>query len=981
MRNATRPIRKTLAAILALVMSLCFLLPAGAFAATDDKFTMERIPGATQKDVTINGVQRVVYCMQYDYLWPVAGEGYANAPTQYREANAGEMLLNDEQLAVIQRVLFAGYPYDGAGCLAPLYEHLGTYAADPASDLTQGVIWMLMNQWGITGNSHYSTEGAELDDVPGMQEAFDNLMDFALNGTISTALPEGYVPGLTSPASFTEADGVWTTGQLTITDPAGFNLQYNVSLPAGIVLLDRNGEEMYANWDFDYSIGEFVELGYTLYGGDVFYLQAYDAADIEGAQITITCTVKLPTDIKQYMTEDTGLGNKNDGQGYVQHPFQTMLSVGIQSGEYTGTVNLLTDSVDIAVTKAWNDNDDEDGLRPTEVVVELLANGQSTGETLTLTPHNDWCGVFVGMPGKTPDGTVISYSVVEIGAADGYEPFDPDTCLSGSVEEGFVITNTHEVETLTISGVKTWENDTEANRPASVIITLHADVAGIGPWSTEVTPNADGVWAYSFTDLPVYHQGERVIYTIGETLSEDSDYHPHINGFDITNHYDPELTAVQVEKVWDDNDDQDGIRPDTIVVYLVEDGERTDITLTLGLQPDGTVVWGGEFDALPRHRMDANGDFVLDEQGERVTVTYTVEEDTPKGYTCKTDGNMYEGFVLTNTHTTATTSISVTKTWEDQDNVDGRRPDTITVNLYGVDGAHVDSATISPTADGVWSYTFTDLPAFHAGGVILYTVEEVAVDGYTAVVTGDANNGFTITNTHEPEKVTISGIKHWDDNDNADGNRPESITLTLENRHGEVVDTAVVTPNADGVWAYSFADLPAYEHGEKAIYFVIEEPADHYVSAPDREDHDITNIYHPTMTMVKVTKVWEDDNDKAGARPESITVELLQNGESVGITLELSEENGWVGIFEELPSFLNREEVVYTVAEIDAPAGYESVTTGNMTDGFTITNTKKPTVPPTGDSAFVPIIILGVGMLLALAIMVLALVARKRGGR
>ena len=41
------------------------------------------------------------------------------------------------------------------------------------------------------------------------------------------------------------------------------------------------------------------------------------------------------------------------------------------------------------------------------------------------------------------------------------------------------------------------------------------------------------------------------------------------NNYTITNRYTPEVTQVEVNKVWEDNNNQDGIRPEEIEVVLV----------------------------------------------------------------------------------------------------------------------------------------------------------------------------------------------------------------------------------------------------------------------------------------------------------------------------------------------------------------------------------------------------------------------------
>ena len=67
----------------------------------------------------------------------------------------------------------------------------------------------------------------------------------------------------------------------------------------------------------------------------------------------------------------------------------------------------------ITVTKTWDDNNDQDGLRKkiTSVSVNLLANNQVV-DTASLTPNNSWTYTFSNLPVKE-NGNVITYSVAE----------------------------------------------------------------------------------------------------------------------------------------------------------------------------------------------------------------------------------------------------------------------------------------------------------------------------------------------------------------------------------------------------------------------------------------------------------------------------------------------------------------------------------------------------------------------------------------
>ena len=118
-------------------------------------------------------------------------------------------------------------------------------------------------------------------------------------------------------------------------------------------------------------------------------------------------------------------------------------------------------------------------------------------------------------------------------------------------------------------------------------------------------------------------------------------------------------------------------------------------------------------------------------------ITYTVTEDAVAGYTSTVDG-----YNVTNNHTPATVKVSGTKTWNDDNNQDGIRPSSITVNLLA-NGRQVASKTVS--ASDNWQYSFDNLAAYANGKKITYTVTENAVAGYTSTV-----DGYNITNTHNP---------------------------------------------------------------------------------------------------------------------------------------------------------------------------------------------------------------------------------------
>src|SRR5699024_7719532 len=133
-----------------------------------------------------------------------------------------------------------------------------------------------------------------------------------------------------------------------------------------------------------------------------------------------------------------------------------------------------------------------------------------------------------------------------------------------------------------------------------------------------------------------------------------------------------------------------------------------------------------------------------------------------------------DGLTITNEYLMEEVSLSVNKIWEDTNNQDGIRPESIIVILFA-DGAETDQElTLSEEND--WAGSFTGLPTTDsAGNEIIYTIKEVTVDGYESEIVIDEDNplDFTLINTHEPELIDIEGTKFWEDDEDRDSIRPE----------------------------------------------------------------------------------------------------------------------------------------------------------------------------------------------------------------
>jgi uncharacterized repeat protein (TIGR02543 family) len=88
---------------------------------------------------------------------------------------------------------------------------------------------------------------------------------------------------------------------------------------------------------------------------------------------------------------------------------------------------------------------------------------------------------------------------------------------------------------------------------------------------------------------------------------------------------------------------------------------------------------------------------------------------------------------------------------------------------------------------------------------------------------------------------------------------------------------------------------------------------------------------------VNVQVVWDDNDNAEGRRPESVSVQLYQNGEALGEPVVLDAENGWTYTWSDLEA-----DAVYEVVQTAAPEGYTSHREGDQNRGFIITNTLIP---------------------------------------
>ena len=213
---------------------------------------------------------------------------------------------------------------------------------------------------------------------------------------------------------------------------------------------------------------------------------------------------------------------------------------------------------------------------------------------------------------------------------------------------------------------------------------------------------------------------------------------------------------------------------------------------------------------------------------------YKVKEiNAPEGY--ELDPNEYSVYVYDDVGGTLTikdkmdkTYVKVSKEWV------GPKGSSATIHLWadGVDTGK--SVTLNERNN--WQHTFEGLKKKNTdGSEIQYTVKEDAITNYDSSITGDMENGFTVTNTNT-EKISVPVKKVWV------GKEADSVTIKLL---ADGTEKESVTLTKDDNWEHTFSNLPKYaDDGHEIEYTVDEVHIDDYsttISGTAATGFNITN--------------------------------------------------------------------------------------------------------------------------------------------
>ena len=330
------------------------------------------------------------------------------------------------------------------------------------------------------------------------------------------------------------------------------------------------------------------------------------------------------------------------------------------------------------------------------------------------------------------------------------------------------------------------------------------------------------------------------------------------------------------------------------------------------------------------------------------------------------DGNEVDGYTVTMTYAYEEITIPILKLWWDRFDLAALRPDFIDVVAYDITDTEFSTIlgttrlyppenTTGLEGDALlmfllqWSGPIT-LPKYDlSGNIISYIFVDDAGSGYNCIP-GTPMNDYTVENELNKENVPIAECvvakKVWNDNNNANGNRPDEISLYIVNQDGKQIGTKIKLSgdeHASEWWFTLF--FPTAVDGVTQVYTLMEEPIPGYnftTYSPTTEgatffltesgkNHDYletaivtgTNTPRgdtpdPEYVSLKVKKTW-DNSVPANMLPDSIVFQLLANGQTVtGQTRTLTETGGWENSFNGLAKYDNSNNLIdYSVVELD----------------------------------------------------------------
>ncbi len=248
--------------------------------------------------------------------------------------------------------------------------------------------------------------------------------------------------------------------------------------------------------------------------------------------------------------------------------------------------------------------------------------------------------------------------------------------------------------------------------------------------------------------------------------------------------------------------------------------------------------------------------------------------------------------------------------------------------LYIYSGTSSIGSTVLGGGNYNWSksgyYYDNSLTDTSSAIVTAKTLATVYITGNVGYLGGGIGCNGIIVIGGDDDKTSITIEKRWVDT--VSTMRPDFIEVQVYQNGKAYGDPIRIYPviNEDGEeeWpVYRLDELPA-----DYTYTISEVNVPGYTSTVKKDS--INYIITNTATGFAVQKKWV--GDEASDRPESITVQLYQNGVPYGEPTVLTAETDWAYLWQELPEKdAEGNDYIYSAREVEVPDGYMCTDSGS----------------------------------------------------
>lgn len=630
------------------------------------------------------------------------------------------------------------------------------------------------------------------------------------------------------------------------------------------------------------------------------------------------------TSIKQYYGEElydmpaptregygfNGWNTKRDGTGKSSDPG----SYGNVQRDETFYAQWSRDVKTYTVEIDWQDQSNNDRVRPDSITVQLMANGipakvnnDDVVYTFYASKHSGdiWEHEFHGLPVADAVSNEIVYTVAITSPVSDEYSYGIENKSAGT---GYILM-THSLILRDVDAYVVWDDDSNNDgiRPPAIDLQLCVDDTPVAGSEKSVTLSGSGnTWFYRFRNVQKYNTppgsetAVEIPYNIA--VNEPSGYTVEYNNYTAILHHDKDLVSRTTHVEWQDNNDQDGKRPASMAVQLY--GDNVPLEGKVVLLSDANN-WTYTWDELPKF---ADG-------GREVSYSARVTSSLVD-YTAKS-----AGMTIEMTYVPSSTSISAFVTWTDENNADGLRPDFITAELEADGKATGDRQVLSATNG--WTMTWSNYPIYKDGKRIEYTFKVYAPSGYEVEYNGVYDtSGLSAVLTHARLKQSLTGNIVWEDRNNQSGGRMSQVAVLLYADGAVIDEDKKVWISADEGWEHTFSDLPIYRDGGEEIKYsmvLISDPGK-YVATTSKMT--ITMQLEPEYVDVPFQIIWDDNNNSDSARPGYVAVTLLVDGKSSQFGQTATAQSDWAVTFAHLDRYGANGQYLYTAQLVLVPEGY-----------------------------------------------------------